>query len=369
MTDSVGRAPGRIDLMGGVADYSGALVLQASTAVHMTVRAVPAARLMIGNVELTTVQVAELAALDYATLRGALADLPKWTLYPLGVVLVLIRHGIIDPPMIELHVDSDVPPSVGLSSSAALEVATARALTAGKVDPIRLAFLCQEAENEVVGAPCGVMDQIAVSLGAQRSILPILCRPGTVEPALQLAPDLEVIGWPTGAEHDVSGLPYRRARTAAFMGKRIIEDLTGRRSTWVSEIPEDLLDLLPEIMEGRTFLDRWGATADHVTTVEEAIEYPVRAATGFGAAEHLRSQAVVAALRTSNRISLRDHFAASHRAYGSMGLGHPAADSVVREALDRRKVYGARSSGGGSGGTVAVLCARGALDDVQGVIR
>lgn len=61
--------------------------------------------------------------------------------------------------------------------------------------------------------------------------------------------------------------------------------------------------------------------------------------------------------------------AASQVGYDSMGLGHPAATAVVEEALARPGVYGARSSGGGCGGTVAVVCARGALDDVDALIR
>ena len=58
-------------------------------------------------------------------------------------------------------------------------------------------------------------------------MLPILCRPAAVDPVVELPDDLEVVGVPTGAEHDVSGVPYRRARAAAFMGKRIVDDAVG----------------------------------------------------------------------------------------------------------------------------------------------
>ena len=61
--------------------------------------------------------------------------------------------------------------------------------------------------------------------------------------------------------------------------------------------------------------------------------------------------------------------AASHAGYDAMGLGHPAATATVDDALARPGVHGARSSGGGSGGTVVVVCDRGALDDVDGLIR
>ena len=94
---------------------------------------------------------------------------------------MLVRHGVIDPPRGAARVSSDVPQSVGVSSSAALEVATARALGADVLDPLRLAALCQEAENHVVGAPCGIMDQVTVAVGTPGAILPILCRPASVQ--------------------------------------------------------------------------------------------------------------------------------------------------------------------------------------------
>ena len=153
----------------------------------------------------------------------ALTTHPRWTHYVIGVALVLVRHGVIEAPRVHLSVSSEVPQSVGVSSSAALEVATARALGAGAIDALQLASLCQEAENQVVGAPCGIMDQVVVTMGRTGAVLPILCRPASVLPPAPLPEGIEVVGRPTGAEHDVSGAPYRRARAAAFMGKRIIE--------------------------------------------------------------------------------------------------------------------------------------------------
>jgi L-arabinokinase len=257
---------------------------------------------------------------------------------------------------------------VGVASSAALEVATARALGA-RLDPLRLARLCQEAENHVVGAPCGIMDQVAVAAGATGSVLPVLCRPASVRPSLPLPSGLEVVGWPSGAEHDVSGTAYARARVAAFMGKRILEDAVGRSWRWVSELPSDAVEGLPEVVGGDAFLSRWGTTGDDLTTVDESESYPVRAATSFGVEEHARSEAALLALRQGRHDVLGALMGASDAGYTAMGLGHPASAAVVGEARDRRGVHGARSSGGGCGGTVVVACDRGVLDDVEGLIR
>jgi L-arabinokinase len=352
-----------------VADYSGALVLETPTRLTTTVMAEPADGLVVGPVHLTEDEVAKLAHLTYPEVRDALADWPKWTHYLIGVALVLVRHGVIDPPRAALSVASDLPVSVGVSSSAALEVAAARALGAGEPDPLRLAALCQEAENYVVGAPCGIMDQVVVAMGRTGTILPILCRPASVRTPVALPPEVEVVGWPTGAEHDVSGLPYRRARAAAFIGKRVVEEALGQTWAWVSELPREAVDDLPEVLDGAAFLDRFAGTDDDLTTVDPTVTYPVRAATAFGGEEHSRAERVLAHLSRHEVSELPPLLAASHAGYDAMGLGHPAATSVVDGALARTGVHGARSSGGGCGGTVVVVCDRGALDDVDGLIR
>jgi galactokinase len=364
-----GSAPGRLDLLGGVADYSGALVLETPTQLATTVIAERADALVVGAVTLTPPEVAELAMLPYPKVRDALADAPRWTLYPLGVALVLVRHGIIDPPRVRLDVSSDVPQSLGVSSSAALEVATARALGADHVEPLRLAALCQEAENQVVGAPCGIMDQVTVAMGTHGAILPILCRPASVGATVRLPSGVEVVGWPTGAEHDVSGTPYRRARAAAFMGKRIVEDARGRTWSWASELPRDAVEELPDTLDGAVFIERWHDTEDDLTAVDAEETYPVRAATRFGVEEHARSEHALASLERGDVGALGPLLAASHAGYDAMGLGHPAASATVEAALARPGVHGARSSGGGCGGTVVVLCDTGALDRIDGVIR
>ena len=165
------------------------------------------------------------------------------------------------------------------------------------------------------------------------------------------------------------GTPYGRARTAAFMGKRIVEGAAGRTWAWVSELPLEAMGELPEVLDGAAFLDRWGATDDAVTTVDPRESYPVRAATRFGVEEHRRTTAALEHLQRGDVVALGSLLAASHLGYDAMGLGHPAATAVVDEASRRPAVYGARSSGGGSGGTVVVVCERGALDDVEELIR
>jgi L-arabinokinase len=213
------------------------------------------------------------------------------------------------------------------------------------------------------------MDQVVVTMGRPGGVLPVLCRPASVDPVVDVPDDLEVVGVPTGAEHDVSGVPYRRARAAAFMGKRIVEDTTSRSWAWVSELPVDAVVDLPDALDGTSFLDRWGTTDDPLTTIDPDETYPVHAATTFGVEEHQRSGALLDALDRGALDVIGSIMAASHTGYDAMGLGHEAATAVVAQVLARPGVYGARSSGGGSGGTVVVMCRRGALDDVEALVR
>jgi L-arabinokinase len=352
-----------------VADYSGALVLEMPTRRRTEVMVRPDQALVVGPAVLPTAALERLAGLPYGEVRRELAPLPRWTHYIIGVALVLVRHGAIDPPRGRLEITSDLPASVGVASSAALEVATARALGAGTLDPLVLASLCQEAENHVVGAPCGIMDQVAVALGTPGAVLPILCRPASAADAVVLPESLEIVGWPTGVVHHVGGALYGRARAAAFMGKRMVEDAAGRTWPWGSQLPAAAVDQLPDALDGRSFLRRWGATDDDVTVVRPDETYPVRSATAFGVEEHGRAVAALEALADNEPARLGPLLTASQRGYDAMGLGHEAASATVEEALRRPGVFGARSSGGGCGGTVVVVCARGALDDVVGLIR
>jgi galactokinase len=213
------------------------------------------------------------------------------------------------------------------------------------------------------------MDQVVVTMGLAGAVLPILCRPAAVDAIVELPPGLEVVGVPTGAEHDVSGVPYGRARAAAFMGKRIVEATRSRTWDWVSELPADAVVALPESLDGAEFLDQWRSTDDALTTVDPDETYPVRAATSFGVEEHARSSALLDALARADVDAMGQIMAASHAGYDAMGLGHPAATAVVEQVLAHPGVHGARSSGGGSGGTVVAVCDRGALDDVAGLVR
>src|SRR5437899_5933827 len=184
----IARAPGRLDVMGGIADYSGARVLELPLAC--------ATFALVQKQDAPRCEVASLRgdrwdffATELPWVREAQAD--RWATYVVGVVQALLptetaRSGL------RILIHSSVPEGRGVASSAALEVAVAAAVAASsdiRIEPADLAALCQRVENHVVGAPCGIMDQMTSACGKRDRLLQLRCQPGTIEGYL------EVPGW------------------------------------------------------------------------------------------------------------------------------------------------------------------------------
>jgi len=407
----VARAPGRLDVMGGIADYSGSLVLQMPLAVATWVAAQAddtsnaivietddAAATGDGDAgRRVSIPLAELlppGPLDYARARASLTGDPAraWSAYVAGALVVLhrlhgrpLRHGA------RVLVRSEVPIGKGVSSSAALDVAAFEALAAlagVAVDDRQLALAAQMVENLVVGAPCGVMDQMTAACGRRDHLLALLCQPAEIVGHLALPPGLEVFGIDSGIRHAVSGADYGSVRTAAFMGYRIVAaaaGLTARPAAagrvaiddhiydgYLANVPPAVWqrrfrDALPERLDGAVFLDRYHGTTDAVTTVDPTRSYAVRAATEHPIYEHarvMRFRDILAggAASADARAELGELMLASHASYSACGLGSDGTDRLVelaRAAGPAAGIHGAKITGGGSGGTVAVLAAAG----------
>jgi L-arabinokinase len=251
-----------------------------------------------------------------------------------------------------------------------------------------VALLAQKVENFVVGAPCGIMDQMTSALGRRDQLLELVCQPAEVMGQLRVPDDIEFVGVDSGIRHAVSGADYGTVRAAAFMGYRMITAAAGVearlvapgrvaiddarfkgylvnvpladwRGRYRAEIPEELL--------GSEFLARFHGTTDDATEVNPARRYPVRAATAHAIEEHQRVQEFRALLADKRRVDeetrvrLGELMYASHASYSACGLGSDGTDrlvALVREGGPRLGLYGAKITGGGSGGTVAVLADR-----------
>ncbi len=233
------------------------------------------------------------------------------------------------------------------------------------------------------------MDQVTCTLGQAGRLLALRCQPHDVLGWHAPPPGLTFVGLDSGVKHAVGGRRYGRVRCAAFMGRRLVADAIEA----AGEDPQRVRYLcnltpgefrarfrlaLPRRLSGRDFLDRWGETGDAATTVDPDEVYPVRGATEHPVYENDRvlrfidrlAEATPAAARAAGRLMY-----GAHRSYSrNCGLGSPETDLLVslvrrsaasgaaRDGADGADgagapggLYGAKITGGGSGGTVAVL--------------
>jgi L-arabinokinase len=397
----VARAPGRLDVMGGIADYSGSMVLELPIreATFAALQVNPSRTVSIitlseqaGRKSLFEIPLEQLEEngepLKYESARELFQQdaLHSWAGYVAGALLVLMRdRGVVFNKGARILIDSQIPEGKGVSSSAALEVATMNAVTAAfeiALQPLEVALLCQKVENLVVGAPCGIMDQVTVSGGAQGHLLSLLCQPMESVKNLPIPQDILVWGLDSGVRHSVSGRAYGDVRAAAFMGYRMIAERDNlsvvhhtdgsiqiEDSNWrgyLANISPDEFErsyarYLPERMNGAEFLASYGGITDSVSRIDPDRDYSIRASTAHPIYENARVRQFsnLMAGKTSDRLALMGELMyQSHASYSVCGLGSGATDllvDLVREAGPRNGLYGARITGGGSGGTVAVL--------------
>jgi galactokinase len=376
---SVARAPGRLDVMGGIADYSGSLVLERPIAEATWAAIQPTDRPVLDLVSLgrppLTIPLETLAPGDvpigYDDARQMFRDGESWAAYVAGVLLVLAHERAV--PLrsgLRIVVWSTVPEGKGVSSSAAVETATMHAAAQAlgvALTGRELALLCQRAENLVAGAPCGVMDQMTCVFGERDALLALLCQPAELQPSVPLPWGLELWGLDSGERHAVGGSDYGAVRTGAFMGLRMLRAEAGLSTGYLAnidpaEFQRGLLPHLPDEMSGDAFLARYGHTDDGVTTVQPGRRYRVCAPTAHPVYERARAEEFRHLLSNSPDeaacMRLGELMYGSHASYGQCGLGSTGTDRLVE--LVRREgptagLYGARITGGGSGGTVAVL--------------
>lgn len=410
------RAPGRLDVMGGIADYSGSLVLQWPIRESTTATMQFVQSQVLHIVSQNSQRVTRTADIPLALINAARPPYVEihawctgnasrqWAAYIAGVFAVLAGdRGLHFDQGAIVEIRSDIPEGKGVSSSAALEAATMTALLAAlesrapTIAPREAALLCQRAENLVVGAPCGVMDQMTVIAGRAGHLLNLLCQPAELRDPLRLPPELAVFGIDSGIRHAVSGSDYTGVRVGAFMGYRILADLAGLTATegqrdghvhvddprWGGYLANvgtsgfhEFEVHVPNTLSGAAFLKRYGGTTDLVTTVDPDRCYPVWTPTAHPIYEHERVTEWAGLLQQGDDRARAERMGElmyqSHASYSACGLGSDGTDLLVDLARAHgvaSGIYGAKITGGGSGGTVAVLAGADRRDIIDHIAR
>lgn len=336
----VATAPGRVNLIGEHTDYSDGFVLPMAidrrTAVAMSGSDDGRWRFVALDAQSRVVR-------SFECSDALVAGERDWSAYVRGVLGVYASMGI-DVGAVQVAVTSDVPMGGGLSSSAALEVATATAIEAmaGRgLDSAAKALACQRAEHEYAGVPCGIMDQFISVMGQAGRALLIDCR--THEARALPLEGVSVAIVNSMVRHELSGGEYaqRRRQCEEAVGALAARGHAVRALRDVDEgLLEELRGLVPEVVFRR---------ARHVVSENRRT---------LAAAEAMErgDWAEVGELMRASHASLRDDFEVSCE----------ELDVLVELAAGEAGVYGCRMTGGGFGGCVVALAEPSAADEAAG---
>ncbi|WP_315636255.1 MULTISPECIES: galactokinase [Microbacterium] len=348
--DGVWSAPGRVNLIGEHTDYNDGFVLPFAIP-QRTVAAVGRRadrRLRVASTFADEPVEIALDDLDrlFPTPPGTAPAVPEWAAYPLGVAWALRATApAATVSGLDIAIASDVPVGAGLSSSAAIEGATATALNelwdAG-LDAVALARIGRTAENEAVGAPTGIMDQMASMLGEPDAAIFLDCRSlaADVVPLGMADAGLAVLVMDTRVTHAHSTGGYRERRAACERGAAIL-GVPALRDVAVADLAR-----AESLMDDMTF-----RRVRHIVT------------------ENQRVQDTVATLRTAGARGIGDLLVASHASMrDDFEISTPELDAAVETALTSGAV-GARMTGGGFGGAAIALVDRGAVPHLADAVR
>jgi galactokinase len=244
---AVFRAPGRVNLIGEHTDYNDGFVLPMAISLATYIAAAPRSDRRLRAESLAFKETAEFALDDPQERRR------HWSDYVFGVALALERAGF-RLKGADLMIDSDLPMGAGLSASAALEVCVAEALTALAglaMERTELALLCQRAENDFVGAQCGIMDQLICACAVEGSALLIDCRSLAAKP-VAIDPRARILVCDSMVRHELASGEYNlRRRDCEDAAAALAEALPGikaLRDVSEAELAEHGARLVPQLL-------------------------------------------------------------------------------------------------------------------------
>ena len=347
----VWSAPGRVNLIGEHTDYNEGFVLPFAIP-HRTYAAASLRdddRIRVASTFADEAVVVSLSELDelFPTPLGEAPRVPEWSAYVLGVAWALRALNPSTSPGsagVDIAIASDVPVGAGLSSSAAIEGSVASALNelwGLGLDPVTLAQVGRRAENEAVGAPTGIMDQMASMLGQADAATFLDCR--TLEtrsvPTGFTAEGLEVLVIDTQVKHAHSTGGYRERRASCERGAELL-GIRSLRDAGVDDLPR-----AAELMDDVTF-----RRVRHIVTENQRVLDTVTALDE-------RGPRAIGDLLVASHASMRDDFE----------ISVPELDLAVDVALAHGAI-GARMTGGGFGGAAIALIERASLAAVSDAV-
>ncbi|HET9495303.1 MAG TPA: galactokinase [Chloroflexia bacterium] len=349
----IARAPGRVNLIGEHTDYNGGFVLPAAIdrTILIAAREAPGAR----EIDMYSLNYKNRTSFNPARIEKADDRASSWSNYVRGVAWALGDTGLLDParlPGAQFAIEGNVPTGSGLSSSAAIEVASALAfarLAGVEIDRVELALACQRAENSFVGVKSGIMDQFISALGRPDSALLIDTRSLEYE----IVPlGLEEMGYKLVVADSavprslITSAYNERTRECAEAVRTLSPSLGLGEGAQLRDITLDQLQANRELLSDTLYRRARHVIGENERTLEAA----ALMREGLSQGDHLRR---FGDLLYASHASLRDDYEVSS----------DKLDLLVELAANTPGVAGARMTGAGFGGCTVNIVQASALDD------
>lgn len=321
----VTRAPGRIEFIGNHTDYNGGTVLGASIDRGVTVAIAPRTD---GKRNFYSLFTGKTVTLDAAVSLKQQGE-ASWVNYPLGVIAALPAFGLQAPQGFDYVAMSDLPTGAGLSSSAAIELASGLAflaITNQQADRETLVKIGKHAENNFVGVPCGILDQGVSGFGKAGHLVFIDCR----------GPRFDTVPMPAGAHFWIFNTHTKHALVDGLYSARHRECMEAAKALGVS--------LLVEAKPAQVEAAQGKLSADAFKRAKHVVD------------EIARVDLTVKSLENGDLTTVGGLLTASHRSSQNFfGNSTEELDFLVDTLTTTGHVYGARLTGGGFGGAVMAL--------------
>ncbi len=312
------QAPGRVDLMGSHTDYNLGYVLTQAIDRNTWIAARPRDD---GKVRIASLNVDGNSEFDLANITYD--EETPWSNYVRGVAEIFQKEGFALTGFDAL-VHSTIPFGSGLSSSAALEVATAellQSLADWQVDPVQKAILCQRAENEFVGMNCGILDQYSSAMGEEDKVLLLDCRSITSE-TKPIAPGLQVMICDTRAERALTGTEYPERRAQCEEGVRILgrfyPEIKSLRDASLKQVQAHRVDFDPVVYKRCQFIVEEN---QRVLDIADALAAGEHQKAGQLAIESFRGARDLYEIVSDDMIAMHEAIMSAPGAYGARGAG------------------------------------------------
>ncbi len=335
-------APGRVNIIGEHTDYNGGPVmpLAIDMCVELAFRKRDDRRVVLHST--TESDPVEFSLDDLESMKGK-----GWGAYAAGVCFMLGKAGV-EPRGMDGMAGGDLPVGIGLSSSAALEVAVAAAqvhLASAKLDRLEIARVCQMAEHEFAGVKCGIMDQFAAVMGSRKGPVYLDCRTMAYR-ELPFPRGLSVVLCDTGVKHSLGTSEYNKRRAECEEALAVMKEHV-KGLECLAQLPLGEFKLLKHYLR-----DKVAWRTEHVITETRRT---------FEAAKALASSnpLQLGVLMNASHESLRDHYEVSC----------PELDTLARAAWDADGVYGSRMTGGGFGGCTVTVADSGKVEKLAESLR